>query len=225
MSSLRKATSGTQSQWTKDQLRAGFNHFKETYNRYPTAHEIDTFSYLPSARSIQRAFGGLVNVRKELFPEEISNFTTGTHRSGVAKRTNENGKVLEEQFYNYLVGEFSEIAVHEHKVIRPGHVNCDFYIYLDQETGVVIDIFYAKSIINLINVVNLKLKRYSLIVPETYLVVVGNDTITQPAIDIKIQNRKIPIPTHINLASEDFFKKEIVPRIKKRSEFTKQVID
>jgi len=217
----RKATTGTQDSWTIEQLRAVFNHFKELNNRYPTAHEIDAFPYLPSARSIQRTFGGLVNVRKELFPKEIANFTTGIHRSGVAKQTYTNGRNLEEQFYNYLTSEFSEIAVHEHKVIRQGYVNCDFYIYLGEDTGIVIDIFYAESIINLINVVNIKLKRYSLIIPETYLVIVGNPSITQQAIDIKIQNRKLPIPSHIKLVSEDYFKKQIALDIKKRSDYSK----
>jgi len=220
MANLRKATNGIQIPWTKDQLRAGFDHFRKVNNRYPTSHEIDAFDYLPSARSIQRSFNGLVNIRKELFPDEIANFTTGAHRSDIAKRTYANAKHLEEQFYNYLVNEFSEIAIHEHKVIRPGNVNCDFFIYLNENTGIVIDIFYAESIINLINIVNLKMKRYLLISPETYLVVVGNTSINQQNIDLKIRNRKIPVPTNIKIVCEEYFKKQIIPKIKKRSEFS-----
>lgn len=219
MSDLRKAATGTQAVWTKEQLRSGFDYFKELHGRYPTSHEIDTFPYLPSARSMQRTFGGLVSVRKELYPEEIANFTVGEHRSRIAKNTYEKGRNLEEQFYSYLTSEFYEISIHEHKVIRPGSVNCDFYIYLNEDTGIVIDIFYAESIINLINVVNIKLKRYSLVIPETYLVVVGNDSITQEEIDKKISNRKIPIPSHINLVSEDHFKQRIVADLKMRSDY------
>lgn len=219
MSNLRKAINGTQSSWTKDELRAGFNYFKELHQRYPTAHEIDTFEYLPSARSIQRTFGGLVNLRKELFPEEISNFTIGTHRSGVAKHTFANGRSLEEQFFNYLTTHFLEVAVHEHKVIRPGYVNSDFYIYLDAKIGVVIDIFYADSVINLINVVNIKLKRYSLITLETFLVTVGNPSLTQEMIDQKTENRKNPLPSHISICAEGYFKDHVIPSLKKRSTF------
>lgn len=219
MGKLRESSIGTQLSWTKEELTSGFNHFKQLYGRYPTAQEIDTFPYLPSARSIQRSFGGLVNVRKELFPSEISNYTTGSHRSDVAKRTYANGRSYEEAFYLYLIEHFPEIAVHEHKVIRPGQVNSDFYIYLDEHTGIVIDIFYADSIINLINVVNIKLKRYSLIIPETYLVVVGNLSIAQEAINKKVMNRRVPLMSHISIASEDYFKNTIVPILKERSIF------
>lgn len=216
---LRKATNGSQLPWTKEELKSGFEHFKATYGRYPTAHEIDAFPFLPSARSIQRTYGGLVNLRKELYPNEISNYTTGIHRSGVAKNTYQKGKELEVKFYDVLVNNFPEVTVHEHKVIRPGDVSCDFFIYLDQNNGVVIDIFYAESIINLINVVNIKLKRYTLIAPETFLVIVGNPSITQDIIDDKVSNRRIPIPAHINVVSEEYFEKKITNELKVRSSF------
>lgn len=222
MGNLRKAVVGTQHSWTKEELKAGFAHFKELYKRYPTAHEIDAFPYLPSARSIQRTFGGLVNLRKELFPEEISDYTRGTHRSKMAKRTYQNGRDLELRFYEYLTNIFEEISVHEHKVIRPGDVNCDFYIYLNSNEGIIIDIFYADSILNLINVVNLKLKRYALVIPETYLVVVGNAAITQQLINTKAQNRKIPLPPHVTVVSTEYFDKGIIPSLKLRSEYSKK---
>lgn len=218
MGQLRESSKRS-GRWTKGELVAGFNHFKDLNGRFPTAHEIDVFPYLPTARSIQRSFGGLVNVRKELFPLEIANYTKGLHRSGVAKQTYANGRSHEETFYTYLIKHFPEIAVHEHKVIRPGRVNSDFFIYLDEHIGVVIDIFYAENIINLINVVNIKLKRYSLIIPETYLVVVGNPSITQEAIDKKVMNRRVPLMSHISIASEDYFKTTIVTALKKRTKY------
>jgi hypothetical protein len=218
--SLRKSGLG-QSVWTKDELRAGFTEFRKLHSRYPTAHEIDAFPYLPSARSIQRTFGGLVNIRKELFPKEISNYTKGSHRSGVAKKTFANGRTLEKAFYEYLVGKFEEIAIHEHKLIRPGDVSSDFYIYLNSTDGIVIDIFYADSLLNLINVVNIKLRRYSLITPPTYLVVVGNPLITQEEIATKVANRKVPLPSHISITSESYFKQSVIPDLRKQSEYSK----
>lgn len=216
---LRKASNGNQAPWSKEQLKAGLLHFKSLNGRFPTAHEIDAFDYLPSARSIQRAYGGLVQLRSELLPNEISNYTKGAHRSGVARKTYANGRSLEEAFYLKLIAKFQEISVHEHKVIRPGDVNCDFFIYLDSSQGVVVDIFYADSIINFVNVVNIKLRRYSLIIPETYLVVVGNPHITQELIDAKTVNRKLPLPAHIKLASEDFFFEECIVQLQSRSDF------
>lgn len=100
-------------------------------------------------------------------------------------------------------------------------MNSDFYIYLDDTTGVVIDIFYADSIINFINVINIKLKRYTLISEPTFLVIVGNDSISQSLIDEKVANRRVPIPTHISLASEEYFKDKIVQDLRLNSKYRK----
>lgn len=217
---LRKAAKGYNA-WTKAELQAGFAYFKEQHGRYPTSHEIDNFPYLPSARSIQRSFGGLVALRRELFPDEVDNFTKGKHRSDVAKKTFANGRDLEELFYDYLITHFEPIAVHEQKIIRPGNVRSDYFVYLNDETGIVIDVFYAESIINLVNVVNIKIKRYSLITQPTFLVSVGNPRITQEEIAKKVQNRRVPLPVHIRIVSEDFFKAKYVPQLKLRSNFTR----
>lgn len=219
MTHLRTVSPGRQLAWTKEELRAGFMAFYEAYNRFPTSHEIDAYEYLPSARSIQRSYGGLVSLRKELFPDSISNYTLGAHRSESAKRTFKNGRDLEALFFTYLTTQFLEIAVHEHKLIRPGNVSSDFFIYLTPKTGVVIDVFYADSIINFINVINIKLKRYVLVSEPTYLVIVGNDTITQDLINTKVQNRKIPLPDHIMLCSESYFKEVVVPALRQKSPY------
>lgn len=214
---LRNNKNGNQAMWSKDELLAGLHYYYELNGAFPKAHQIDSFEYLPSSRSIQRSYGGLVKLRSELLPEEIANFTRGAHRSASTKRTFEEGRSYEKLFYDYLLQHFVEIAVHEHKLIRPGNVNSDFFIYMDQHEGVVIDIFYADSIINWVNVVNIKLKRYVLIEPETYLVVVGNDAITQHMIDEKVKNRKSPLPSHVKLASEAYFQDVTISDLTKRS--------
>jgi hypothetical protein len=218
---LRKATSGSQLLWSKEQLLAGLLHYEKLYGRFPTSHEIDAFEYLPSARSIQRSYGGLVKLRQELLPDSIANYTIGEHRSRRASETYANGRDYERLFYEYLITEFEEVAIHEHKVIRPGNVNSDFYIYLSENTGVVIDIFYAESMINLVNVVNIKLKRYSLIEAETYLVVVGNPNIDHEGLSVKMTSKRVPLSAHIFVQTEHFFKTTTIPMLKLRSEFSK----
>lgn len=217
--SLRSTKSGNQEAWTEDQLLAGFEKFREQYDRLPTAHEIDKFDYLPSSRSIQRSFGGLQKLRQKLLPNDIDNYTKGKYRSIVASNTYAKGRQFEEEFYDYLITQFLEMSVHEHKVIRPGQVNSDFYIYLYGNKGVVIDIFYADSIINLVNVVNIKLKRYKLIDKETYLVVVGNPSIKSSDLKVKINNRRDVIPSHITVITEEEFKSITVPSLKLISDY------
>jgi hypothetical protein len=153
---LRKTRPGFQEVWSKDEILAGLHYFYELHTAFPTAHEIDAFEYLPSSRSIQRSYGGLVKLRSELLPKEIANYTKGSQRSAKAKRANADGRLYEAQFFEYLTGHFKEIAVHEHKLIRPGDVNCDFFVYLNETKGIVIDIFYAASILNFINIINIK---------------------------------------------------------------------
>ena len=222
MRNLRKSSkAGGQEQWTKEEIKAGFEYYKELYNKYPSAQEIDEFPYLPSARSIQRTYGGLVKIRKELCPGEVSDYTRGKYRSRVASKTYATGTSLEADMFDFLTAHFLEIAVHEHKVIRPGNVNSDFYIYLNNSTGVVIDIFYAENIRSLISVVNIKVKRYSLISQKTLLVVVGNPDISQSDINEKIKNKKNPLPPHIQVFSEKYFKEVAVPKIKQYSKYSK----
>lgn len=218
-SSLRKNRVGNQVPWTTEELLAGFQYFYQQYGKYPSAHEVDAFEYLPSSRSIQRSYGGLQELRKRLLPDEINNYTKGEYRSKVARATFANGRTLEALFFEYLTSVFSEISVHEHKLIRPGNVNSDYYIYLNDQEGVVIDIFYAESITNLVNVVNIKLKRYSLVTQETYLVVVGNDLLRQEDIELKTKNRQIPLPRHIHVVSELFFKTAVINQLKSKSNY------
>jgi len=216
---LRKNRVGNQSPWKENELLAGLMYFYELNGKYPSAHEIDAFDYLPSSRSIQRSYGGLQELRRRLIPDEIDNFTKGEYRKRVASRTFASGRALEALFYGYLTTIFRPISIHEHKLIRPGNVSCDFYIYLSEQVGIIIDVFYAESIINLVNIVNIKLKRYNLVDEETYLILVGNEQITQALIDAKTHNRQVPLPTHIKIITEQYFKDSVVPYLQTRSEY------
>jgi len=216
---LRKNKPGHQPIWTNEELLAGFNHFLELYGHYPSSHEIDEFPYLPSARSIQRTHGGLIKLRQTLIPEEHPSLASGVYRSIVAKRMWVNGRDLEDKFYKQLVSNFKQISVHEHRLIRPAGVSSDFFIYLSETDGAVIDIFYAHSMRNLVNIVNIKLKRYLLIDKETYLVVVGNSGIEHESLLSKMQNKRIPLPSHVQIVSEQYFFDVIMPKLKARSQF------
>ncbi|MBP6917089.1 hypothetical protein KBB76_02735 [Candidatus Saccharibacteria bacterium] len=217
----RIAKVGSQEQWTKEEIKAGFEYYKELYNKYPSALEIDEFPYLPSSRSIQRTFGGLVKLRKELFPDEVSDYTRGSYRSKIAGQSYLNSTSLEADMFDFLTTHFLEIAVHEHKVIRPGNVNSDFYIYLNNSTGVVIDIFYAENIRSLISVVNIKVKRYSLISQKTLLVVVGKPDIFQSDKNEKNKKKKNPPPPPLPVFFKKYFKEVAVPKIKQYSKYSK----
>ena len=221
MQYLRKNKPGHQSAWTDEELLQGFSYFYKLEGHFPTADEIDNFPYLPSSRSIQRTHGGLVNLRKRLMPTEHHDFTTGAYRSDKAREGDRRARDYEEEFYNFLNTHFHEIAIHEHKIIRPGNVASDFFIYLDDDTGIVIDLFYAQNIRRLGKSVQIKLKRYAPLPFEIYFVAVGNPAITNQQIDERMQNRSTSLPSHIKVVNEQSFKDSIVKSLKNHSKFVK----
>ncbi len=204
--------------WTIDEVRAGFLYYHQLFSRYPTAHEIDAFEYLPSSRSLQRSFGGLVDIRRKLnLP--IENYTKGESRSVKAKEADERARIYEEEFFLFLTNHFQEIAIHEQKVIRPGNVRSDYFIYLKSNTGVIIDVFYANSLRNMSNIISIKLKTYVKLKQQVYFVLVGNPNISNDDVMKQTLNRVNPLPSNIQVVTEKYFKSDITPLLKQHSNF------
>ncbi len=220
--SLRKFKHGNQPPWTKEQLLAGLLYYRELNGNFPTADEIDLFEYLPSARSIQRSHGGLVALRKQLIPKELSDHTKGEYRSTIAKVGDKRAVKYETDFFNFLINLFAEISIHEHKIIRPGGVECDFFIYLDSNdsTGIVIDLFYAKNLTTLLKIVSIKAKRYTLLKQKVLLILVGNKDLSTGEINKRLRNKTMPLPSNINVVTERYFKEVYLNELLEKSRFT-----
>ncbi len=107
----------------------------------------------------------------------------------------------------------------QHKIVRPGNVASDFFLYLNEKTGVVIDLFYAQDRFSLMGIINYKLKRYSPLPYEIYFVLVGNENITQVDIEKKLLNMKNPLPKNIFIDTEANFKSSTIYDLKKRSKY------
>lgn len=219
-SDLRVSKTGDQLSWTKQEILAGLQHFYKLNNRYPTALEIDSFEYLPSSRSIQRSFGGLVILRKELIPNSQSDYTQGGYRSAIAKKTWDRAAKYEEEFYNFLTYHFEALTIHEHKIMRPGNISSDFFVYLDERSGIIIDLFYAKDMFSVVGVINIKAKRYARLSYPTYFILVGNNQISLQEISILVGNKKSPLPSHISVDTEAHFKESTIYQLKRQSKFS-----
>src|SRR3989344_1552869 len=89
--------------WSKGNIFAGLQKFFDEHERYPIATAIDLYGYLPSSRQIQRAFGGLVNIRREL-GFSVTNYGAGQPRALLSKDINSRGfreeKMFEEELSN-----------------------------------------------------------------------------------------------------------------------------
>lgn len=218
---LRTNKTGKQSEWTKDEILAGLQHFCKINGRYPSSLEIDQYEYLPSSRSIQRRYGGLVTLRSELIPESASSFTRGKIRSAVAKEAYHRAALYEEEFFKFLCTHFDPVAIHEHKIMRPGNIASDFYIYLDENSGIVIDLFYAKDKHSLNGVINIKQKRYSSLPFKVIFVLVGNSNIDIAALRGMLSLRLNSLPYHLTVDTEANFKSSTIFQIKKHSKYSK----
>ena len=105
--------------------------------------------------------------------------------------------------------------------MRPGNISSDYYVYLDEDNGVVIDLFYAKDIHSLRGVLNIKKNRYQSLPYKTIFVLVGNDELGVDVIRKLVQRRKIPLPSNILVDSEANFKASTVHQIKKLSKYSR----
>jgi hypothetical protein len=195
--------------WSLENIIDGFEYFLELNGHYPGTQEIDGFQYLPTSRTIQRSFGGVVAVKKQLNLKGPHKLSEGETRSNKAREADVRARIYEEEFYNFLVSHVPEMRVHEHKMIRPGQTACDFFIYTEEHNGFVVDLFYAQDLISLNNVLNIKIKKYLDVKYQTYFVVVGNDKIIQSEIDAKVLNKKNILPRHISVMTEVSFKENL----------------
>ncbi len=208
--------------WDESSIRSGFVEFYSIHGRYPSAEEVDAFPGLPSSRQIQRAFGGLVALRQRLFPDAVANMTTGAHRSAKASEIYGNARIYEERFYRRLTNLLEEISVHEQKRLRPGNVASDFFIYLNESSGICIDVFYSQNMRSVQNVINIKLKRYRLVDCPVYLVVVEGGDVDQDRINAQITRRDITLPDHLSVFSEKYFWDTIAVGICEKSLYTRK---
>ncbi len=196
--------------WKIENLKDGLNYFFEIHGRYPTVKEVGIFDYLPTSRTIQRSFGGMVSLRKTLGLSGPSDFTTGDSRSNVARDGDLRAQKYEKEFYDYLVSKIPEMRIHEHKIIRPGDTAADFFIYTSDRDGIVVDLFYAVDMHSLGGVVNIKSKKYDEVKYLVYFVLVGNKNLKQEDIDVKIKNRRNQLSKHIVVLTEDNFKEHLI---------------
>jgi hypothetical protein len=185
-SNLRRRSEFSSDNWTVENLKDGLQYFFDQNKRYPTVKEVDVFEYLPTSRTIQRSFGGMVELRKILGLNTPLNHTSGETSANVAREADNRAKQYEEKLYFELITKIPEVRVHEHKIIRPGNTAADFFIYRTDTDGIVIDLFYAMDMHSLAGIINIKMKKYLDVKHPVYFVLVGNFQISQYEIDEKV---------------------------------------
>ncbi len=186
--------------WTRDNLIDGFRKFFDEHQRYPMAHEIDHYQYLPSSRQIQRKYGGLIKLRQSL-GLEIDNYSAGSTRSKLSTNIGVRGSKAERELEQILTDYFGEYFVHVEKPLYQfflPHVDiskrykqrADFFVY-SQPYRFCVDVFYARDLSTLKRIINIKEQKYSGLSIDIYLVNFNDLSDISDEGLIKFSNNKI----------------------------------
>ncbi len=210
--------------WSNESLLDGFKKFFDENGRYPTAEEIDAYEFLPSARQIQRAFGGLRNLRKSL-GLEIEDYGRGVNRSKIVFEANKRGGIGEKETEEILINHFGECFAHvekplykyikpESKLRKDSKCRVDFLVYAQNYTFCV-DVFYTNTLCTLIANINVKSKKYQDLAIDVYLVSL-NENITDNSIGLYLSHRITKLDQNIKVINKgSFFQKiKTIPVIK-----------
>jgi len=191
MNYLRAQKMGNQKPWKKEELKAGLEHFYEQYKHYPTAPEIDKYTYLPSTRTIERSFGGIIRLRESLGLDGQYDLRTGIHSSERAHKINKRSHIIKHEVYEFLIKIFGKEFVHrEYFFLDDKRTRADFFVY-DQNKGFCVDVFYPSDKRNLVGCLNSKLSKYNCIYMQQYPVIFlqMNKDIDQGIIDNIVKNK------------------------------------
>lgn len=194
--------------WQLEDLREGLMNFYKEYQRFPTATEVDTYSYLPSARTIERSFGGLVALRKQLGLDTQPDFRSGKHSSERAYKIGQRAHKVERMVYDYLISIFGVEFVHREFLFSlDRRTRADFFIY-DQNKGFCVDVFYPSDKRNLTNCLNSKQRKYQTNIMRQYPIIFlqMNEDIEQGGLERLVKNKKNELMTGQSLMSWPTFK-------------------
>ncbi|MFZ2303392.1 MAG: hypothetical protein WAV98_01210 [Minisyncoccia bacterium] len=209
MENLRIQKPGGQKPWKLLELKAGLENFYTKNGRYPTAPEVDAHPYLPSARSIERNFGGLVELRKTLGLDTQSDFREGTHSSKRARTISVRSRRVEQEVAEYLKKRFKRDSVHHrHSFFDDKRTRVDFFVN-DKLGGFCVEVLCPLDRRNLIGCLNSKLAKYQSPQLNQHQVIFlqMNKGLDQALLDSVIKNKKNkPLAGH-HLYSWDSFVK------------------
>ncbi len=190
--------------WTIEKIKEGFDKFFKENGRLPTSPEIDKLDYLPSSRQIQRRFGGLEAIRKDLGYSDV-NFGRGDFRKQNSFKVGLRGKNSEQELEKLLQEKFGEVFVHSEKPFFYGtnKIRVDFYIFCpDGNFGV--DIFFTENIRDLQKNINIKLDKYGDFKDKLYFVLDGG-LITQVDIDLYSDNKTKKMNDNMEIITKENF--------------------
>ncbi len=203
--------------WTLEKISEGFEKFHKLNNRYPVAYDVDDCDFLPSSRQIQRAFGGLVDLRKKL-GLKVENYSQGKERSDLVSTFNIRGRKYENDIFGILKEYFDEKFIHIEKPTCKEDIKneynskdrYDFYVYA-KPNNFAIDVFGTDAARGVVNIMNIKEAKYRKINPSNeklYFIYFG-DNIDKDKVKNWLINRKNKFPENWSVVDVSEFRNEL----------------
>ena len=194
--------------WTIEKIKDGFEMFFKEHGYYPTSNEIDDYEKLPSARQIQRVYGGLPALRKKLELGGQDDYTKGEHSSKRSIMVGNRAHKIEKEVYDYLVGLFGKPFVHREYFFTDDRRNrTDFFVYY-KDGNFSVDVFYPKDVRCLSGCLNSKLKNYrgSMQIKYPVIFLMMNSDISDETLEKILERKKNKLNSYQNLMSLAQFK-------------------
>jgi hypothetical protein len=192
-----------------ERLGQSFEMFKQDHGRYPNSYEIVTGNkyVFPSAKTLDRRFGGVKKVR-ELLGLEITNYTAGEHRSKMLKETLlPRAQESEGEFYKKLLKIVPKTSIHQQESYSFNiKVLSDFILDLPK-SRIGVDVFYANSYRSMSGCVSAKERKLKRVSDTNVFLLSVSDRVSDDDIKKYIQRRKAPLAENITIMTGEAFLK------------------
>lgn len=198
--------------YTIDKITKSVDDFYQKNNRYPQSNDFNGKD-LPTARTIQREYGGLKELRRQLRLPVI-NYNAGEIRSEVARKINEQAYYSQNMVQNLLIGIFGENNVRRQPLFEEFHLRgpvgnkrADYWVKVKGK-NIIIDVFHPKDIQSFSTSLNQKVKNYHDVADrntDVYFVSTAPH-ISQEMIGNMVKNKKYPLEKGQQVVTFDVFK-------------------
>lgn len=154
--------------------------------------DVNRCEYLPSVKTLERNFGGIVGIREKLGLPDAS-LNRGVIRSETARRIGNRGFQAEQQLYHELVDRYHEAFVHYQARIALGgygaSLNVDFLVYC-RSGKFAADVFFPdEDVAHYSNNMSVKARAYRNF-PFTLFCIIANPKINREMLEKRVTSAK-----------------------------------
>lgn len=198
---------------SKQRIIQSILDFKDKKGRYPATYDFENEPSLPSARTMQRRYGGIVKFKKEMGIKNSDN-RKGKTRTNKAKEINDRNNKIQHTIIKVLERNFSARNVRQNFApYEDNKINIDYVLYnpdQNKNEAIGFEMFYPSTKNNINGCLNVKTHKKQTLeeiigFKTKFYFVVTNPEFTQKEIDKIMDNKKIPVKCTKVLSLQTFY--------------------